>query len=321
MNLLPNDRKVLVTGGNGFIGKAVVDELRMKGFSVVSAVRAAKLSDCEVKAPSLSGSADWSEVIGDCEIVVHTAGRAHILSDKVSNPLSEFRKVNVDGSVSLAKQAIAAGVKRFVFISSIGVCGPCVRNVAISENTQPNPQYDYAISKLEAEVELTKLFAEVRSELVIIRPSLVYSESAPGNFARLLWLASKNLPLPILGIKNKKSLVSLSNLVDFIIISMLHPAANGNVFVVADKERLSTVEILKNIAVGMNLKSRYFYFPEILLSGLFRIIGMSGIYEKVFGNLTVDISKAEKLLNWRPRQSMHQSLQESGRKYIKLKKY
>ena len=247
------------------------------------------------------------------------AGRAHILNDQTIDPLAEFRKVNVVGTLQLARQALEKKVKRFIFMSSIGVNGSVTTQQPFTEDSVPQPHADYAVSKLEAEQELKKLFAGSDTELVIIRPPLVYAAHAPGNFARLLKLVTTNLPLPFAGTKNKRSFVALENLVDFIQICIEHPKAANQTFLVADQERISTGELVQYLKQGMGKKVCFIYLPQPLMKLGAACIGKSKLYEQLFESLEVDTSKAQNLLGWKAPISTQQAMLKAGQDYLKMK--
>ena len=207
--------RVLITGATGFVGTALTERVN-NVYDTIALVRTQNhvlSANVQQLVAANIFAADLPENI---DVIIHLAGRAHILNEQTTDPLSEFRKVNVDGTLQLARQALDKKVKRFIFMSSIGVNGSVTLQQPFTEDAIPQPHADYAVSKLEAEHELKKLFAGSDTELVIIRPPLVYAAHAPGNFARLLKLVASNLPLPFAGTQNKRSFVALENLVDFI---------------------------------------------------------------------------------------------------------
>ncbi|WP_408698867.1 NAD-dependent epimerase/dehydratase family protein, partial [Acinetobacter baumannii] len=260
-----------------------------------------------------------TESLDDIHVIIHLAGRAHILNEKVKDPLQEFRKVNVEGTLELAKQALENKVKRFIFISSIGVNGSSTNGKAFSEQDVPQPHADYAVSKLEAELALQKLFEGTETELVIIRPPLVYAAHAPGNFARLLKLASTNIPLPFIGVNNKRTFVALENLVNFIECCITHPLAKNELFLIADTESLSTKQLVTYLRQGMQKKANLIYIPHFVMKLGALGIGKIKLYEQLFGSLEVDSSKARTLLGWQPPLSAVSAIQKAGNEYTKVK--
>ena len=309
--------KFIITGASGFIGNALARYLEEQKHEVIKLTRSPIGS--QVKLPDIKNDVIWSTLLKEIDVFIHLAGRAHILDDKVDNPLAEFRKVNVDWTIELAKLVLSSGVKRFVYFSSLGVLGPESLDKPLTEKSPYNPSYDYALSKLEAEEKLTELFADSGKDLVIIRPPLVYSHEAPGNFGRLLSLANSVIPFPFSGVDNRRSLISLNNLVHFTELCCKHPKAANQAFVISDDEVVTTGEIIKQLRQGMNNKVPVLYFPKSILTLMFKVTGLSGIYKKVFGSLEVSNEKAKTLLGWKPVESTYDSLITVGQKYIKNK--
>ena len=311
---------ILVTGVSGFVGQELIQHLyQMENFSLtVLSRRIVNTLPQEIK--QLIGedifSLQWSDEI---DVVIHLAGRAHILNEQTTDPLTEFRKVNVEGTLQLARQALDKKVKRFIFMSSIGVNGSVTSQEPFTEDALPQPHADYAVSKLEAEQELKKLFAGSDTELVIIRPPLVYAAHAPGNFARLLKLVITNLPLPFVGTKNKRSFVALENLVDFIQTCIEHPNAANQTFLVADQTSISTRELVQYLKQGMGKPARFIYLPQPIMKLGAACIGKSKLYEQLFESLEVDTSKAQNLLGWKAPISTQQAMLKAGQDYLKMK--
>lgn len=310
--------KILVTGASGFVGDALVQQL-----SVLHEIRVLTRKSIDSLPANVhqvvTENIFEAELNEDLSVIVHLAGRAHILNEQTTDPLSEFRKVNVEGTLQLARRALDKKVKRFIFMSSIGVNGSVTSEKAFTEDALPQPHADYAVSKLEAEQELKKLFAGSDTELVIIRPPLVYAAHAPGNFARLLKLVASNLPLPFAGTKNKRSFVALENLVDFIQICIEHPNAANQTFLVADQESISTGELVQYLKQGMGKKARFIYLPQPLMKLGAACIGKSKLYEQLFESLEVNTSKAQNLLGWKAPISTRQAMLKAGQDYLKIK--
>lgn len=311
--------KILITGGSGFVGENLISNLLKKDYyQVISLVRSYKVKQQSVEQIITKNTfeADFPKSI---DVVIHLAGRAHILNDQSADPLIEFRKVNVEGTLQLAQQALDKKVKRFIFISSIGVNGAITFDQPFSESTLPKPHADYAISKFEAEEALKALFLGSETELVIIRPPLVYAAHAPGNFARLLKLVSSNLPLPFAGIQNKRSFIALENLVNFIQTCIEHPNAANQTFLVADQHSLSTLELVGYLKQGMDKKPYFIYIPQPLMKLGAICLGKSKLYEQLFASLEIDTTKAQKLLDWIAPLTAKQAMIQVGKDYIKLK--
>lgn len=311
--------RILITGGNGFVGKALIfDLLKKTNVQVVSLVRSYQVQPQAVE-QLVAENIFEVEFPENTDVIVHLAGRAHILNDQSVDPLTEFRKVNVEGTLQLARQALDKKVKRFIFMSSIGVNGSVTLQQPFTEDAVPKPHADYAVSKLEAEQALKKLFAGSDIELVIIRPPLVYAAHAPGNFARLLKLVATNLPLPFARTQNKRSFVALENLVDFIQTCIEHPNAANQTFLVADQESISTSELVQYLKQGMGKKARFIYLPQPLMKLGAACIGKSKLYEQLFESLEVDTSKARNLLGWKAPISTQQAMLKAGQDYLKMK--
>lgn len=310
--------KVLITGSTGFVGAAVVQKVNIWHETMILARTQNSVLPSKIQQLVANNifKADFPENI---DVIVHLAGRAHILNEKTIDSLAEFRKVNVEGTLQLARQALDKKVKRFIFMSSIGVNGSVTLRQPFTEDALPQPHADYAVSKLEAERELKKLFAGSETELVIIRPPLVYAAHAPGNFARLLKLVASNLPLPFSRTKNKRSFVALENLVDFIQTCIEHPNAANQTFLVADQTSISTRELVQYLKQGMGKPVRFIYIPQPLMKLGAVCIGKSKLYEQLFESLEVDTTKAQKLLGWTAPLSTQQAMLQAGQNYLKMK--
>ncbi|TLM67924.1 MAG: NAD-dependent epimerase/dehydratase family protein [Deltaproteobacteria bacterium] len=306
----------LVTGAGGFIGSALIEQLRAAGWAVRGSVRDAAAGEGLVAVGELGPDTDWRPALAGCDVVVHAAARAHRLREEAADPLAEFRRVNVAATLALAAQAQAAGVRRFVFISSIGVNGSINTAGPFSEEQPPAPAAAYAVSKLEAEEGLRRLLAGSGMELVILRPTLVYAARAPGNFARLLRIVAAGLPLPLAGVRNRRSLLALENLLDFIGLCCERPEAAGQLFVVADGEALSTPELIRCLAAGMGRPARLWPCPDRVLRLGAQLTGRLAIYQQLCGDLEVDIGKARRLLAWSPPHEAHGALQQAARHYL-----
>jgi len=310
--------KVLITGATGFVGQSLIQNLN-KSYDVIALIRAQSRLLPSTVQQLVANNIFEADIPNDVEIIIHLAGRAHILNEQTIDPLTEFRKVNVDGTLQLARQALDKKVKRFIFMSSIGVNGSVTLQQPFTEVATPQPHVDYAVSKLEAEEELKKLFAGSDTELVIIRPPLVYAAHAPGNFARLLKLVATNLPLPFAGTKNKRSFVALENLVDFIQVCIEHPNAANQTFLVADQSYISTRELVQYLKQGMGKTAYFIYIPQPLMKLGAACVGKSKLYEQLFESLEVDASKAQKLLGWTAPLSTQQAMLKAGQDYLKMK--
>ncbi|MCJ1883433.1 NAD-dependent epimerase/dehydratase family protein [Pseudomonas sp. LA21] len=306
---------ILVTGASGFIGSSLTNYLLEQGHELKAVGRSKPTTPLRFLHGELSDAALLSRALQGVDCVVHLAGRAHQLRDEARDPLASFRAVNLDLSVGLARQAAMSGVRRFVFMSSIGVNGAATGIDPFVEDAVPAPHSDYAQSKLEAEQALQMVAAEYGMELTIIRPPLVYAGHAPGNFARLLRIVAMGMPLPFGGLDNQRSMIALDNLIELIATCVVHPAAAGELFLAADGDDLSTGDLVHILAEGMGRQARLFPMPARLLSIGATLVGKRAIYTQLCESLRVDASKARRLLGWQPRKSARQALLEAGSEY------
>jgi nucleoside-diphosphate-sugar epimerase len=234
------------------------------------------------------------------------------MRDTDPNPFAAFHAVNVGGTLNLARQAAAAGVRRFLFVSSIGVNGArTVSEIPFHETGNTNPHNAYALSKWDAEVGLIKIAADTGLEVVIIRPPLVYGRNAPGNFGSLRRAVQRGLPLPLGAVHNRRSLVSLDNLVDLIVTCITHPKAANQTFLVSDGQDLSTTELVRGMAQAAGVPARLLPVPVWVLQALASLLGKGEAMQRLCGNLQVDISKARNLLGWVPPVSVEEGLRRA----------
>lgn len=315
--------KVLITGATGFVGKALLARLiAEQHYQPIIAVRKLVPSISQVEQVIISDLAepiDWQNALADVSTVIHLAGRAHVLKETANDPLAAFRLVNVTATLELAKQALAAGVKRFIFISSIGVNGNCNTEL-FTEQDAPQPVADYARSKLEAEEALIALTKDTTMELVIIRPPLVYGAGVRANFYSLIKWVDKGFPLPLGLVKNHRSFVAIDNLVDFIIVCMEHPKAANQLFLVADTEQVSTPELLRSVAKAMGKNSCLLPIPVSLLKLMASLVGKKNMAIQLCDSLTVDTSKAQQLLAWQAPVSLTEAINKTVAHYLQDKK-
>jgi nucleoside-diphosphate-sugar epimerase len=303
----------LITGATGFVGSGVVARLLEEGVETLACVRSDMISMPEgvriVPVAELTGNTDWSQVLAGVNSLVHLAARVHVMHDTEADPLTAFRAVNLDGTLNLARQAAASGVKRFVFISSIGVNGfQTAVGKPFSEAEKPKPHNAYALSKWEAEQGLMQIAAETGLEVVIVRPPLVYGFNAPGNFGSLMRAVQKGWPMPLGAVHNQRSLVALDNLVDFIITCINHPNAANQTFLVSDGQDLSTTELVRGMAKAAGVPARLLPVPVWALQAGASLLGKGDAVQRLCGNLLVDISKARNLLSWVPPVSLEEGL-------------
>jgi nucleoside-diphosphate-sugar epimerase len=303
--------RILITGVSGFVGGRLADCIIDSCVYGVTGVSRTALSKSYpvFEIPSFFDLPAVDALFDGVSVVVHAAARVHVMSDTESDPLQAFREVNVEGALNFARQAAAAGVKRFIFISSIKVNGEQTRlGQPFFSHDGPLPEDFYGISKHEAEQGLRELAAETGMEVVIIRPPLVYGPGVKGNFASMIKLVGKGLPLPLGAVHNKRSLVALDNLVDLIIVCIDHLAAANQVFLAGDGQDLSTTELLQGVAKAMGKPSRLVPVPAELLMFGATVLGKKAMAQRLLGSLQVDISKARNLLGWQPPLSMEEGL-------------
>lgn len=306
--------KVLLTGSTGFIGNALSSVLDNKcGVDLTCTVRAmcSRIPGRVLTTGEIDEQTDWATAVVDQNLVIHTAARAHDFS-KIS--LADYRRVNVNGTLNLARQAAEAGVNRFIFLSSIKVNGErTLPGKPFTENDESNPEDACGISKLEAEKGLLELSRDTGMEVVIIRPPLVYGLGVKGNFAILNKLVSRGIPLPLGAIHNQRSFVALGNLVDLIVACLEHPAAANQVFLAGDGQDVSTTDLLREVAAAMGKSPRLIPVSEGLLMFGAGLIGKRAVAQRVLGSLQVDISKARRLLGWNPPLSLQEGLRQCFR--------
>ncbi|MDA9133287.1 SDR family oxidoreductase [Alphaproteobacteria bacterium] len=307
-------KKVLVTGASGFVGRALSFALLEQGNAVRAVVRSADSTLASegldvVEVQSLDANTDWLTAVNDQQVVIHAAARAYSMADKAADALREYRLVNLEGTLNLARQAVDAGVRRFIFISSIKVNGERTTGGGLyTAEDLPAPEDAYGISKYEAEQGLMQISDNTGLEVVIIRPPLVYGPGVKGNFSSIMRVVKKGIPLPLGSINNKRSLVAIDNLVDLIITCIDHPAAVNQVFLAGDGEDLSTTELLRGVAKAAGMSSRLIPVPTSVLIFLALILDKKAIAQRLLGSLQVDVSKACDLLGWTPPLSVKEGL-------------
>ncbi len=308
-------KKILLTGATGFIGQQLVKRLsHVAEVSLCVALRSCEEQFAEPRVTVFSPldllvAVNWQDALKGCDVVIHTAARAHIMKESAKDPLTEFRQVNVQGTLTLARQAAQSGVKRFIFISSIGVNGEVTTGgVAFKPTDSPNPSNPYALSKYEAEQGLQCLATETEMEIVIIRPPLVYGAGAKGNFHRMIRWLQKGFPLPLGAINNKRSFVAIDNLLSLIVTCIDHPAAANEIFLVSDGADLSTTAFLQKISRIMNRPARLIPVPQSMLNIAATLLGRKADFQRLCGSLQIDMSKTCNLLHWQPEVSMDEAL-------------
>ncbi|MBA4381369.1 MAG: NAD-dependent dehydratase [Sideroxydans sp.] len=312
---------VLITGASGFVGRALCIESTKRGMRTKAVTRIQSKFDTPVTPiilSSIDGETEWGNKLNEVDVVIHLAARVHVMKDLSADPFDEFRKVNVEGTVHLARCAAKMGVKRFVYVSSIKVNGEeTACGEKYSESSLPSPQDPYGCSKWEAEQALGQIGAETGLEIVIIRPPLVYGAGVKGNFVQMLKVLSKCLPLPLASVKNQRSLVYVNNLADALITCALHPRAAGQTFLVSDGEDISTPDLLRNLGVWLGHPALLFPCTQKLLIFLGRLVGKSDQVQRLLGSLQIDSGKIRRELNWTPPFTLQQGLQATAEWYRK----
>ncbi len=324
----PDKQRILITGATGFIGQRMMETLqrnsrfdvegicRKNKFSVdhrihevdlTATTKIAELLESQSVFSDLGSNSYLLTLLKNIDVVIHCAGKAHTTQNEALESIREYKRVNIDLTLNLARQAAINGVRRFIFISSIGVNGN-INTRPFTEDHMPKPEGFYAQSKWEAEQALWEVQRETGIELVIIRPPLVYGPNAPGNFGNLVRLVNKGVPLPLGALNNKRSLIALDNLVDLIITSIGHPAAANQVFLAGDSEDLSTTELLRGVAKAAGVSSRLIPVPASVLIFMASLLGKREMAQRLSGSLQVDISKARDLLGWTPLLSVEEGL-------------
>lgn len=307
MTLLSHSSKIVITGGSGFLGTHLLNHESFQGALAIGRTQPRNYQNFQKV--SFDEDDNLAKVFNDTEVVVHAAARAHVMKDTAKSPLDEFRHVNTVGTLNLAKQAAIAGVKRFIFISTIKVLGEKTESGQLFKYDNPfNPQDPYSISKVEAEQGLKLISEFYGMEIVIIRPPLIYGQGVKGNFANLLKLARLSTPMPFGSIRNKRSLVSVENLVDLIAVCLNHPNAKNQTFLVSDDNDISTPVLFSWLSEAGGYKPYIFRFPVTLLSIALRLLDKLSIYDRLCCSMQIDIEHTKLQLNWKPSFKVKNSL-------------
>jgi len=303
---------VLVTGASGFVGSALLQQLNLQNFQVRAAVRTPQKRDdvLSIAVGEINSETNWDAALEDIDVVVHLAARVHVMRDTAKNPLDEFRKVNVEGTRHLAESAFNAGVKRFVYVSSIKANGEEF-NQAYTEACKPTPQDDYGVSKWEAEQVLHEISAKTGLEVVIVRPPLVYGAGVKGNFSQMIKVLAKGLPLPFASVRNLRSFIYVENLVDVLILCAQHPAAVGQTYLVSDGEDISTPDLLRQLSSAMGKHAKLLPCSPVFMRLAGQLFGKSDQVNRLLGSLQVDNSKIRRELGWQPPYSLGEGLRLS----------
>jgi nucleoside-diphosphate-sugar epimerase len=309
--------RVLVTGANGFIGQHLRQTLAEKGFDCRGAVRTgtAEGHPCDFAVGDIGPSTDWSAALDGVDMVVHLAGRAHILRGTSAESSAHFMRVNAEGTAALVGSAVSAGVRRFVYVSSVKVLGSSSGNIPFTAVSVPRPRDDYGRSKLEGEIA-ARSAASTRFEVVVVRLPLVYGAGVRANFLRLLRWVDKGWPLPLGAIHNRRSLLSVWNLCEFLTNVLLNPAAPGGTWLVSDGEDLSTPELIRRIGYAMGRGAKLVPVSVGLLQLLGRLLGQQEEMMRLCGSLTVDMARTRDELKWSPPFSVDESLKRTVAWYL-----
>lgn len=309
--------KILVTGATGFVGRFLCSRLLAEGWSVRGTVLASESPDTlltgvdPVAVEPLGPDTPWSHALGGVDTVIHLAARVHIMDDPSADPLTEFRKVNKEGTEQLAREAVRAGVKRLVFISTVKVNGE-ESAVPYTEDSPAQPSDPYGVSKWEAEQSLRQIESDYGLEVVVVRPTLVYGPGVKANFLNMMKAVSRGLPLPLASIRNRRSLVYVGNLVDALAVCAKKTAAAGQTFLVSDGEDVSTPQLITGTARALGVSARLMPFPPTLMRLAGRVTGKNAAVDRLLGSLTVDSSKIRRELGWVPPFTMEQGLMKTA---------
>ncbi len=301
-----------MTGASGFIGQTLIPILKSQNIEVLQVTR--QQTDSKMNSlfvPDFAAKHAWQGLLLNCDVVIHLAARVHVMHDEALNPLEAFLAVNLHGAVNLAKAAAKAGVKRFVFVSSIKVNGELTKKQPFTESDSPNPQDPYAVSKFEAEKALRQIEQETGMQVVILRPPLIYGPGVKANFAALLKLVDKKIPLPLANINNERSLIYLDNFVDAIITCATHPNAAGQTYLVSDGEDVSMPQLIHQIALAFKKSSYLFSFPISAMRFVASFFGKANSVDRLTESLVIDSAKIRRELDWKPPFTMSEGLKET----------
>ena len=300
-------KNILITGYSGFVGSHLLNDINHL-YKIKLLGRSKGCSSYEHLTANIDAISDYSKVLQDVDTIIHIAARVHIMNENSSDPLRDFRAVNTAGTLNLAKQAVNAGVKRFIFVSTIKVNGESTSNASpYKSSDRTKPEDPYGVSKSEAENQLLALSKETGLEIVIIRPPLVYGGGVKANFASLFKLVGKRIPLPLRAINNnKRSLVSVYNLIDLIKVCIEHPKASNQVFLVSDDNDISTSDMVALMAKVQGVNNYSIPFPVWCFNFLGRLLNKQDVVDRLVGSLQVDITHTIDTLNWKPPHSVEE---------------
>lgn len=307
--------KILVTGANGFVGSELGNILRKRDIPFVAAVRK-KTTQSEFQIGDLTGATKWQDALSGCDVVIHLAARVHIMKDNASDPLRAYRAVNVYATMNLARQAVAQGIKRFVFVSTVKVNGEITTDQPFTAHDLPAPIDPYAQSKFEAESQLRALSQQTGLQVVIVRPPLIYGPGVCANFLKLMQLIKLGLPLPFKGIENRRSMVALDNFVDFLSLCARHPQAAGQTFMISDDNDLSIAALIRLLAQSMHRYPLLFPMPVQLIKSCANALGRPDVVDRLLGSLQVDITHTKETLYWRPIVSTDMAIRKTVQHFL-----
>lgn len=310
---------ILVTGATGFVGRALCDALANRGRSVTKAVRrlvAGEAQDSVVTVGDIGSQTDWHAALNGVEVVVHLAARVHVMNEHESGSAGLYQEANVAGTEVLARAAAAAGVRRFIFLSTVKVNGESTSIEPFTENDAVNPQDSYAASKYEAEQLLRRISSETGMEIVILRPPVIYGPEVKANFLRMMQWVDTGFPLPLAAVHNQRSMLYLGNLVDALVTCIDHVAAAGNTFLLSDGEDVSTPGLIQRIAKAMGRPDRLWPCPVPLLRIMGGVVGKSEEIDRLLASLQIDSSKIRSQLGWTPPFSLAQGIDETVKWFV-----
>jgi len=313
--------RFLVTGANGFVGQVLCSELLRRGHSVKAAVRSTHTFQEDIEVITIGNideTTDWRDALCGVDVAIHLAARVHVMNDTAVDPLTEFRRINVAGTRHLAQCAAEKGVKRLVYVSSIKVNGEGTHGESqFLASDIPAPQDPYGISKWEAEQALLRVADETGLEGVVVRPPLVYGFGVKGNFLQMLRVVEKGIPLPLASIQNLRSLIYVGNLADALVVCATHVSASGKTYLVSDGEDISTPDLIRQLAKGMEAPANLFSCPPALLRLAGKLTGKSQQLDRLLGSSRIDSSVIREDLNWTPPFSLQQGLRLTAEWYHK----
>lgn len=310
--------KIAVIGATGFVGRALVARLAADGYEAIPVVRAPADLPGERVVGAIEAVGEWHNQLDGADVVINLAARVHMMRDAAVDPLAEYRRVNSEAALAMAIGAHRAGIRRYIYLSSIKVNGEDTNGRAPFTADEPvSPSDPYARSKREAERNLLDLAGSTGMEVVIIRPPLVYGPGVKANFqAMMKWLRT-GLPLPLGAVRNSRSLVGLDNLIDLVTTCIRHPDAANQVFLVSDGEDVSTPQLLRMLGSALGSAPRLLPVPPSLVVSAAKLVGKGAAVQRLLGDLKVDISKTRETLDWAPRVPLQQGLNATAIAYLK----